>query len=137
MTARLGPRLLLLVGLQTALLAAIAADRQWLLETGYGVVLETVPVDPRSLFQGDYARMRYVVSRVALDGASEADGPLKVGDRVFVALAPDGEVWRAAGLSRDRDAVPPDHVAMRGTVTMVQRTCAANDTLTCPAVELR
>ena len=47
----------LLATAQVAALAAMIADKQWTLNTGTQVVLQTEPVDPRSLFMGDYARL--------------------------------------------------------------------------------
>ena len=52
-----GVRLLILVLMQTAVWLHMIGFRQWTLETGTPVVLAIHPVDPRSLFQGDYVRL--------------------------------------------------------------------------------
>ena len=54
--------LLLAVVIQTGVLVAMVAMKQWTLTTGTPVVLETKPVDPRSLFRGDYVRLNYAIS---------------------------------------------------------------------------
>ena len=48
------PLLALVVLLQTAALVGMVAIKQRTLITGTPVLLKTEPVDPRSLFRGDY-----------------------------------------------------------------------------------
>src|SRR5690606_25052583 len=50
--------------LQTAALGWMVYERVRLLQTGREAVLPIVPVDPRSLFRGDYVRLSYDVTRV-------------------------------------------------------------------------
>jgi uncharacterized membrane-anchored protein len=64
-------------------LAAMITDKQWTLNTGTPVVLQTEPVDPRSLFMGDYARLAYPINRLRLDGETALGGE-KVSIRVAV-----------------------------------------------------
>lgn len=68
-------------GLQTAALAWMVGTRVVLLESGREVILPVVPVDPRSLFRGDYVRLGYDISRVPgrlLEGAVRRGEPLFV-----------------------------------------------------------
>ncbi|MDX2027182.1 MAG: GDYXXLXY domain-containing protein [Alphaproteobacteria bacterium] len=50
---------------------------------GQTVFLELAPVDPRSLMQGDYMRLRYAVERTT---SSDINGPKKRG---YMVIAPD------------------------------------------------
>lgn len=108
----------LLAGVQLAALAAMVADKQWTLNTGTPVVLQTEPVDPRSLFMGDYARLNYSISRLRLDGdeAVGGDREFRRRDVVWVALQPDPAGARALSVHRERSGVPAGLVALRGEV---------------------
>ena len=50
--------------LQVAVLAYMAGQREYILQTGRIVFLKTAPVDPRDVFRGDYVRLWYEISRV-------------------------------------------------------------------------
>ena len=51
---------------QALVLGWMIWDRTSLLANGREVVLDVVPVDPRSLFRGDYVILGYDISRYAL-----------------------------------------------------------------------
>lgn len=108
----------LLVAVQLAALAAMIADKQWTLNTGTPVVLQTEPVDPRSLFMGDYARLNYRISRLHLDGegALGGDKDFKRYDTVWVALRPDPEGAQAVSVHHERSAIAPGLLALKGEV---------------------
>ena len=80
---------LVIVVAQVFLLLGLIADREYTLRTGTEVVLETVPIDPRSLFQGDYAILDYVISRLPSNNLTT------VGSTMYVSLRETGEVWEA------------------------------------------
>jgi len=63
-----------------------AAMPMW---TGVEVKLKTVPVDPRSMFRGNYARLRYDISRIDQDHltAIEQDN-MRNGEVVYISLEP-------------------------------------------------
>ena len=61
--------------------------------TGQEVVLQTVPVDPRSLLQGDYAILDYEIATLP-DGTQ-----YEIGETVYVTLARGQEVWYAESYS--------------------------------------
>ena len=74
---------------------AITIQREMILSHGQEIVLQVVPVDPRSLFQGDYVRLRYEISRIdgiRLDEDSNikegtfCSGDVDVGKTVYVML---------------------------------------------------
>ena len=113
-----GARLLTLVLAQTAVLAALVGFRQWTLDTGTPVVLVIHPVDPRSLFQGDYVRLSYDIGRLRLDRLA-GDDDLERGETVFVDLQPGKPAWQATGVWRQRPVAAPTGAVLRGRVDWV------------------
>ncbi|MCH7842272.1 MAG: GDYXXLXY domain-containing protein [Chloroflexi bacterium] len=95
---------------QIILLLAFIAVKENTLRSGTSVLLQTVPVDPRSLLQGDYAILGYEIAELP---AWATDS--KLGDRFFVELI-EGEdgVWRAGRYSREK--FEEDGVFIKGTV---------------------
>lgn len=83
---------------QVLVLADMVWDRITLLNTGREVVLDVIPVDPRSLFRGDYVILNYDISR--FDGAL-VDGNVARGATIYVTIAKDAagkwKVVRASG----------------------------------------
>ncbi|MDO9225515.1 MAG: GDYXXLXY domain-containing protein [Pseudomonadota bacterium] len=114
----LWPKIILLLGIEIAALAAMVADKQWTLATGTPVVLETVPVDPRSLFMGDYARLNYTISQLPMEGetALAGDKDFKRHDTIWVALKPDPAGAKAVSVHHQRDAIAPGLIALKGEV---------------------
>src|SRR3954465_14841164 len=110
-----GARLLTLVLAQTAVLAALGGFRQWTLDTGTPVVLAIHPVDPRSLFQGDYVRLSYDIGHLRLDRLA-GDDALGRGETVFVDLQPGKPAWQATGVWRQRPVAAPTGAVLRGRV---------------------
>lgn len=98
----------ILLGLaQLAVVAGLAAHAEWTLQTGTRVRLETEPIDPRSLFQGDYVRLGYPIGRATTPFKREP------GETLWLTLVPQGEVWAVAAVTRERPAAPA--VALRTT----------------------
>lgn len=108
-------KLAIVVALQTAALVAIIANRQWTLATGAPVVLETRPVDPRSLFRGDYVRFTYTINQLSADlpGASDKYRP---GDRVYVVLLRSDPYWRPVSVHAAMPEAGIDQVVIKGKV---------------------
>lgn len=98
----------LVVVLQVIALLGFARVREFTLRTGQEIVLQTVPVDPRDLFRGDYVVLRYEISRVATYDYFSA------GDTAYVSLTQQGEVWTAVAASRRRPS--KDALFLRGRV---------------------
>ena len=113
-----GGRLLILLLVQTAVLAALIGFRQWTLDTGTPVVLAIRPIDPRSLFQGDYVRLSYEISHLRIDRLA-GDDDLKRGETVFVDLQPARPAWQATGVWRQRPVAAPTGAVLRGQVDWV------------------
>lgn len=99
--------------LQSAALGWMIYDRISLIEHGREMVLDTIPVDPRSLFRGDYVILNYPISSLepaTLDG----DDEFARGDMAFVTLRKsDAGTWEAVSLSR---SYPPEASTSGGMV---------------------
>lgn len=92
----------LIVAAQLALLVGIVGFREQIRQTGERVVLQTVPVDPRSLLQGDYAILTYEIGirgRVPNARPALTEG-LQRGAMRFVTLERQGDIWQATGYHR-------------------------------------
>ncbi|MFB6345444.1 MAG: GDYXXLXY domain-containing protein [bacterium] len=63
--------------------------------TGRVVRLATEPVDPRSLFRGDYVQLRYDINTIQAREHEVSDG-----DRVYVTLQRSDTVWEAQYIQR-------------------------------------
>jgi len=112
---RITLRLIILVVLQFVVLASMIAMKQWTLSTGTAIVLETEPIDPRSLFQGDYVRLNYTISTLRLAELS-SDRPFKEHERIYVLVRNGDPYWEPVSLHHERPGLPPDHVTLKGTV---------------------
>jgi uncharacterized membrane-anchored protein len=98
-----------IVLVQMALLLSIVSIKEFTLRTGTIVTLQTVPVDPRSLLQGDYAILRYGIETLP----AHLSG-LPRGTTVYVTLVEGEEVW----VAQDYNLAAPsgEEVFIRGTV---------------------
>jgi uncharacterized membrane-anchored protein len=97
---------------QAAVLGWMIWQRAHLLSTGHEVVLEVIPVDPRSLFQGDYVALGYDISRVPVTEAG-----LKSGSTLYVTLQKTGDRWKPLSVSTKKpENLPPDQVLIKGSV---------------------
>ena len=103
---------------QAAVLGWMIWDRASLLANGREVVLDVIPVDPRSLFRGDYVILGYDISRYPLPPGTEAP---KHGAPFYITLRKGGDdAWQAvAGSSAPPASVQPDEVVIRGKVDYV------------------
>ena len=97
MSRRLTILLFAVVAAQVIGLVVFAGARQIALTQGREVTLQTVPVDPRSLMQGDYAILDYEIAELP---EWLRDEP--VGSAVYVVLRECGDVWCA-----DRHTMQP------------------------------
>ena len=85
---------LAVVAAQLVFLIGFIGIRETALFSGTEVVLQTVPVDPRSLLQGDYAILDYEIA--TLPGYMETRG---IGETVYVELRRGSNVWTARDYS--------------------------------------
>jgi uncharacterized membrane-anchored protein len=93
-------------GLQTAAIGWMVTDRITLLKTGREVVLPIIPVDPRSLFRGDYVRIDFPVTMVSSELFAKNEKPRKSG-AVYVTLQREGESWKPVAVSETAPKVTP------------------------------
>jgi uncharacterized membrane-anchored protein len=81
--------------------------------TGQEIRLATIPYDPRSLFRGNYARLRYDFSRVNVDQFEEYEN-LRNGERVYLKLKLDDKgIHQPNGVSLQ---LPSEGVFIRGRI---------------------
>ena len=100
---------------QIILLLAFVSVKEDILRTGTTVVLQTVPVDPRSLFQGDFVRLDYEIAQLPTWWDDKA-----IGHTVYVELREGAdEVWRSRRYHREKPE--PGRVFLKGTVTSGDR----------------
>ena len=88
--------------LQLGILAVEYVNSVYPLWTGQEVRLKTVPVDPRSLFRGNYARLNYDISNITLQEKEDTPAPRR-GEIVYVKLKQDEDgvhVFDGASLSK-------------------------------------
>lgn len=111
----LGKKLLLIVLLQSLVLAAMIAKRQYSLNTGTQVVLETQPIDPRSLFRGDYVRLNYTISSLRLDELG-GDDEFRRHDTLYLRLRPGEPYWQPVAVYHRPPQPAPEEVVLRGEV---------------------
>ncbi len=109
-------RVVAVIAVQTFVLAYMIGMKQWTLNTGTPIVLETEPIDPRSLFQGDYVRLNYKISNLSLEQLA-GDREFKKHDPVYVVLKPADPYWEPVSVHRRRPAASPGQVVIKGEVT--------------------
>ncbi len=109
MTLRIG----LIVLLQTLLLAGMVAIKQWTLNTGTPILLETQPVDPRSLFRGDYVHLNYSINTIKL-GEVPGDDQFRRHDPVYVTLKLGSRYWEPVSVHKAPPAAAPGLVVLKG-----------------------
>ncbi len=75
---------------QSLVLAGEYLNAVYPLWTGREIRIRTVPVDPRSLFRGNYARLRYEISSITAEEVSAVE-ILRQGEPVYVKLKADAD----------------------------------------------
>ena len=111
MSARTKVAFWLVVAAQMAILLSFVGVREYRLQTGTEVVLKTVPVDPRSLLQGDYAILRYEIGKLP-----PYLGQLDPGDTVYVYLVKRDGGWRTTTYQTWKPEPRTDELFIKGTV---------------------
>lgn len=110
-------RLLLIIVLQIALLLTIVGKYQYILLTGQVIALKTAPVDPVDPFYGDYVVLNYEIARI--DGTRVSHDVTGADDQkeVYVVLEKKANPWfEAVGVYRQKPAVQPNQVVLKGTL---------------------
>lgn len=105
--------LTLTISVQMLVLATEYLNSVWPLWFGTPVFIKTAPIDPRSLFRGNYVRLNYDISRI---NSSLSRGHFKPGEVGYVALKEENKVFVPTGLYRQK---PDSGVFIRGRVISV------------------
>ena len=101
------------VGFQILLLLLMIAYRQYTLSTGQAIMLHLQrPVDPRSMFSGNYVLLSYDISTLDKKKMGIVDA-FKYGDTIHVSLSKEGIYWVVKSAGKEI----PDTLYIRGTVT--------------------
>lgn len=101
------------IAFQFCVLTGMYLAAQLPLWTGTEIRLKTIPVDPRDLFRGNYARLEYEIS--LLDSAQfPAQEGIRNGEVVYITLEPgEGGLHRLSGVSLHK---PPEGSYLRGRI---------------------
>lgn len=99
------------VVLQLLVLAGEYLGSVWPAWTGERIALAVVPIDPRSWFAGNYARLDYEISRLPAELYQGDEPSLREGEVVYVALEPSGDLWQARAVTLEP---PASGVFLRG-----------------------
>ena len=104
---------LIVAGAQSAFLAGMVIDRALLIQQGRELTLDVHPVDPRSLFRGDYVILNY--GPISRPGSSLLEERPRGTQSMFVTLRRGGEGWQPTAVSEHYPAdVEDDDVVLRG-----------------------
>lgn len=99
--------------LQFFVLTGMVVKAAMPLYTGTEIRVRTLPVDPRSLFRGNYARLNYEFSRLPDDALRDAPF-VRAGEVVYVSLTPGADgLYEYAGASLEK---PTGGLYLRGRV---------------------
>ena len=99
------------IAFQVLVLVGMVARAALPLWTGAEIRVKTIPVDPRSMFRGNYARLRYEFGTLPHDALSDVER-LRVGEVVYVSLERGDEgTYGFAGASMGR---PANGIYLRG-----------------------
>ncbi|OGW91473.1 MAG: hypothetical protein A3D28_00985 [Omnitrophica bacterium RIFCSPHIGHO2_02_FULL_63_14] len=108
-------RSLLAVGvLWIVILAGVVGMKEFTLRTGKEVLLQTVPVDPRDMFRGDYVILSYPISTVDVTPFGLKGTEFSPGQEAYVLLGSEGPYSVVTGLQRRRP--DPGILCIKGTV---------------------
>ncbi len=115
----LGWRLAAVFAIQALVLVYMLVDRHWLREAGRPIVLETLPIDPRSLFSGDHVRLNYSINHLSLDKI-EGDKEFRAHQTVYVVLRRAEPYWEVVSIHTSApkflSASSAEQVMLRGEV---------------------
>ena len=106
----------LVLGLQVVWVLGTVARQESTLRSAPTVLLDTRPVDPRDLLQGDYVILTYAISQLPLSQFQpRLTNQPPLGTTVFVALEPRGTFHEVASASLTPPTFKPGQVVILGT----------------------
>lgn len=104
--------LVVTVAVQFFILTGMVVKASMPLWTGTEVRLKTIPVDPRSMFRGNYARLNYAISTLPEDALAQTQKRIRTGEVVYVSLRKSADdLYEYAGASL---AKPDSGIFLRG-----------------------
>jgi len=109
-------RITVVITLLSLVLFGMIGRKQWTLSTGTPVLLETQPVDPRSLFRGDYVRLNYTINTLETRQFPVL-ASVKRGDAIYMSLKKAESYWQPVNVAIERPDT--DAVVLRGHVDRV------------------
>ena len=100
--------------LQILVLSGMVVKASLPLWIGNEIKVKTVPIDPRSMFRGNYARLNYEIGRLPKNALGKALG-LRKGEIVYVTLElKESGLYEFSSASLDK---PKQGVFLRGRIT--------------------
>lgn len=114
-------RVVLILAVQITALLGMIGMKQWTLNHGTPVILETAPIDPRSLFSGDYVRLNYTISSLSLEQLG-GDREFRRHDTVYLVLQAAEPYARPLSVHRQMPQLASGQVALKGEVEYVSDT---------------
>lgn len=111
---------ILAILLQIVVLTVMVLNSYLIILWGEHIVLQVEPVDPHSLFQGDYVRLGYGLNSLDLSQIAHDFDPaqIKPQDRIYLSLLQKGDTWAPGLLTLDVAKVR-DQTYLRGKVLYV------------------
>ena len=111
---------IIIILFQLGVLGFMIAKQELILQKGTKVLLKCRPVDPRSLFSGDYVILNYEISTIDQPLFDSIDRNIKGRnpDEIFVALKKNSnnDFWSVASASKDFRKLKSQYpVVIRGT----------------------
>jgi uncharacterized membrane-anchored protein len=113
---------IVVVSCQFLVLGGMIAKQVHLLKTGDVVLLKCQPIDPRSLFSGDYVILSYTISRFSEEEFQQLNRyneDFEPKDSIYVALqqGKESKFWNAAAISHDRKKFKAEYpVVIKGSI---------------------
>ena len=101
------------VALQLALLLGMIGRKTYTSARGRRVMLKCRPIDPRSLFRGDYVIVNYEISRPNLESVKGLKKFYK-GQPVYVTLKKSGAFWNVWGIYSSLPKLADDELFIKG-----------------------
>lgn len=103
--------------LQVVLLFSIQVRKEISLRSGKRITVKIVPVDPRSIFRGDYINLNYEFSRLDLNKIRHDSGNFNRGQTIFVKLARTNDEWKPIEVSsKSSGGAGADKIMLKGSV---------------------
>lgn len=87
------------------------------IKTGRKIIVRTIPIDPRSLFRGDYINLGYDFSSISLNDIIKDVSYYYRGQTVYVKLVKIRSRWKASEIANNYiNAKHGDEITLKGTV---------------------